>query len=61
MLLRPALLTLGIALAPALVQGECKATGIDYTDGGRYVIDASSTSNFTFATVFSGNKTALFM
>jgi len=33
---------------------QCKATGIDFTDGGTYAIDSSSTRDFTFATEFSG-------
>ncbi|KAH8902263.1 hypothetical protein BR93DRAFT_256890 [Coniochaeta sp. PMI_546] len=46
--------TLGLLLAATLAQAQCLATGIDYTDGGQYVIDASSTKNFSFATIFSG-------
>ena len=45
---------LGLVLTATLVQGQCNATGIDYTDGGQYVVDASSNKNFSFATVFSG-------
>ncbi|OIW29296.1 hypothetical protein CONLIGDRAFT_414078 [Coniochaeta ligniaria NRRL 30616] len=46
--------TLGFLLAASVAQGQCNATGIDYTDGGQYVIDAGSTKNFSFATIFSG-------
>ena len=43
-----------LLLAAASVRAECIASGIDYTDGGQYVIDASSSKNFSFATIFSG-------
>lgn len=45
---------LGLVLAATVAEAQCNATGIDYTDGGQYVVDASSTKNFSFATVFSG-------
>ncbi|KAB5571741.1 hypothetical protein GE09DRAFT_1282260 [Coniochaeta sp. 2T2.1] len=45
---------LGLLLAATRVYADCIATGIDYTDGGQYMIDASSSKNFSFATIFSG-------
>jgi hypothetical protein len=46
--------SLGVLLVTKLAQAECIATGIDYTDRGQYVVDTSSSKDFSFATIFSG-------
>ncbi len=33
---------------------ECNCTGLDYTDGGSYLIDGNSQNQFTFNSVFYG-------
>ncbi|KAL1853978.1 hypothetical protein VTK73DRAFT_8854 [Phialemonium thermophilum] len=32
----------------------CSSTGLDYTNGGSYLIDATSEDNFTFTSLFDG-------
>jgi hypothetical protein len=39
------------ALAPAAEQG-CTCTGLDYTNGGSYLVDGSLEADFTFTSVF---------
>jgi hypothetical protein len=34
----------------------CSCTGVDYTNGGSYLIDGSANLNFTFTSVFSGKS-----
>jgi hypothetical protein len=34
--------------------GQCTCSGLDYTDGGSYLVDGSSDHDFTFTSVFSG-------
>lgn len=50
----PKILAWFLLALPAFAQDECTATGVDFTDGGVYSVDSSSTSKFTFATIFSG-------
>lgn len=50
----PKILAWFLLALPAFAQDECTATGVDFTDGGTYSVDSSSTSKFTFATIFSG-------
>jgi hypothetical protein len=47
-------LWLGIALFAARVAAECTCKGLDYTNGGAYFIDRSSTANFQFISYFEG-------
>ena len=37
-----------------LVWAECTCSGLDYTNGGSYLIDGSSESKFVFASRFDG-------
>jgi hypothetical protein len=39
-----------------LVEGDCKCSGLDYTNGGAYYIDQNSNNNFTFTSVFDGEE-----
>ncbi|AEO63873.1 uncharacterized protein THITE_2015860, partial [Thermothielavioides terrestris NRRL 8126] len=32
--------------------GQCSCSGLDYTDGGSYLVDGSSTNDFTFTSEF---------
>ncbi|SPQ23403.1 1e799c4a-77a1-463b-ba40-6354720574f3 [Thermothielavioides terrestris] len=34
--------------------GQCSCSGLDYTDGGSYLVDGSSTNDFTFTSEFEG-------
>ncbi|KAK0708017.1 hypothetical protein B0H67DRAFT_543401, partial [Lasiosphaeris hirsuta] len=36
------------------IQQGCSCSGLDYTNGGSYLIDGNSDSNFTFTSVFNG-------
>ena len=42
------------ALAARGAQADCICSGLDYTNGGSYLIDASSTNDFVFTSEFSG-------
>lgn len=42
-----------LLLHPAHGQ-DCSSTGLDYTNGGSYLIDAKSDASFVFTSVFSG-------
>lgn len=33
---------------------DCSVTGLDYTNGGSYLIDASSNQQFAFTSLFQG-------
>ncbi len=35
---------------------ECSCSGLDYTNGGSYLIDGNSDSQFTFTSVFEGTS-----
>ncbi|KAH8896612.1 hypothetical protein GQ53DRAFT_638956, partial [Thozetella sp. PMI_491] len=39
---------------PSTSPSECYCTGIDYTNGGSYLIDGTANTNFTFTSVFEG-------
>lgn len=43
-----------LVLQAAADLGTCKCTGIDYSNGGSYLVDGSSDENFTFTSVFEG-------
>lgn len=36
------------------VSADCSVTGLDYTNGGSYLIDASSDQDFAFSSLFQG-------
>jgi hypothetical protein len=33
---------------------QCNSTGLDYTDGGSYLIDGTDKDDFVFNSIFSG-------
>lgn len=35
-------------------QGQCTCSGLDYTNGGSYLVDGNSDDDFTFTSVFEG-------
>jgi len=35
---------------------QCTCSGLDYTDGGSYLVDGNSENEFTFTSVFEGRK-----
>lgn len=43
-----------LALLALQVSADCSVTGLDYTNGGSYLIDATSDSKFTFTSLFRG-------
>jgi hypothetical protein len=43
-----------LALLAPRVSADCTVTGLDYTNGGSYLIDATSNSPFTFTSLFQG-------
>ena len=45
---------LGITLTPGDVLGDCSCSGLDYTNGGSYLIDGTSDSKFAFTSEFAG-------
>lgn len=47
-----ALLALSIPFAAAADNAACTCTGLDYTDGGSYLVDGSSNDDFAFTSVF---------
>ena len=49
-------LGLSVALGALQVSGDCTCTGLDYTNGGSYLVDGSSNDNFTFTSVFQGKE-----
>lgn len=52
---RYTILCLGVAIAsPKCVLGDCTCSGLDYTNGGSYLIDGTSDSNFVFTSEFAG-------
>lgn len=44
----------GLAVLAARVLADCTCTGLDYTNGGSYLIDGTSSNNFIFTSQFSG-------
>ncbi|KAK4191295.1 hypothetical protein QBC35DRAFT_448567 [Podospora australis] len=44
---------MGLAVDADAAAAACTCTGLDYTNGGSYLIDGSQTSNFAFMSVFS--------
>ena len=46
----------GVLAAGARAQetGECSCSGLDYTNGGSYLIDGTSEDSFTFTSLFQG-------
>ncbi|KAH8909198.1 hypothetical protein BR93DRAFT_926344 [Coniochaeta sp. PMI_546] len=44
------------ALLALRVSADCTVTGLDYTNGGSYLIDATSNSPFTFTSLFQGTS-----
>ncbi|KAK4107849.1 hypothetical protein N656DRAFT_802294 [Canariomyces notabilis] len=49
------LASLALFLANAFAQDdECSCTGLDYTNGGSYLIDGNSEEDFTFTSMFEG-------
>ncbi|KAK1759900.1 hypothetical protein QBC47DRAFT_294018, partial [Echria macrotheca] len=45
----------GDATGDAAQTDECSCTGLDYTNGGSYLIDGNSEASFTFTSEFDGN------
>ena len=35
-------------------EGQCTCSGLDYTNGGSYLVDGNSDDDFTFTSVFEG-------
>lgn len=50
-------LVIGLFTLRALA--ACSSYGVDYVNGGSYDIDASSSDNFTFTTIFQGTAMTL--
>jgi len=51
---------MGVGLAVLAARGaraDCICSGLDYTNGGSYLIDGSSNNNFVFTSEFAGKKT----
>lgn len=48
------LLALGVALLATRAAADCQCAGLDYTNGGSYFLDQSSTQLFTFTSLFEG-------
>jgi hypothetical protein len=47
--------SLALFLANVYAQDdECSCTGLDYTNGGSYLIDGNSDEDFTFTSMFEG-------
>ncbi|KAL1845243.1 hypothetical protein VTK73DRAFT_821 [Phialemonium thermophilum] len=44
----------GLGLLAGRAAADCTVTGLDYTNGGSYLIDASSDQPFTFTSLFQG-------
>jgi len=50
-----ALIALGlVTFALGVAAQECNCTGLDYTDGGSYLIDGNSDTKFSFNSAFYG-------
>lgn len=49
---RFALLALNTPFTAAADNAACTCTGLDYTDGGSYLVDGSSNDDFSFTSVF---------
>ena len=45
-----------VALAARGVQADCICSGLDYTNGGSYLIDGSSSKDFVFTSEFAGES-----
>lgn len=45
---------LAASVLPAYSQDGCSSTGLDYTNGGSYLIDATSDDKFVFTSSFEG-------
>ena len=43
-----------VALAARGARADCICSGLDYTNGGSYLIDGSSDKNFVFTSEFAG-------
>lgn len=53
----PSWAVVGMLLAGAWAQeenAECTCSGLDYADGGSYLVDGNSENEFTFYSVFQG-------
>jgi len=44
------------ALAATGARADCICSGLDYTNGGSYLIDGSSSNNFVFTSEFAGKQ-----
>ncbi len=45
---------LWVVLAAWRAHATCTCTGLDYGNGGSYLIDGSSSDRFTFTSIFEG-------